>query len=308
MNPTGKGPARKNGSGVPILERTLSILDHLRLCPDGLTLSEIARQLRFPKNTVYRILNTLCGHEYVMRDDSTLRYVLSRKMATFSYGSAHDRTLIESSIDIMRMLRDAAQETVVISVLDNGEGIVLEQVQGLHSFRFVCDPGTRQLIYSSASTKSILAFLPEHEREAILRGITFRRVTRNTITSREQFVKTLEQVRRTGYGVDRGEALDGVHCVAAPVFNHQGYPVAALTITGQAERIPASSFQKFGTLTVEHAAQISRRLGYGLNTFDGRPATPSTAANGPELHERRKALPQPGRKPRCRRITEVRHV
>ena len=95
----------KNGNGVPILHRTLEILDHLRLYPQGLTLSEVSRTLNFPKNTVYRILNTLVEHEYLTRDNDTLRYLLSHKMATFSYGSAHDKTLMEASMDIMRQLR-----------------------------------------------------------------------------------------------------------------------------------------------------------------------------------------------------------
>ena len=259
----GKTLKARNGAGVPILHRTLEILDHLRLHPQGLTLSEISRELHFPKNTVYRILNTLDAHEYITRNDDTFRYLLSRKMATFSYGSAHDKTLIESSIDVMRCLRDIVQETVVISVLDKGEGIVLEQVQGLHSFRFVCDPGTRQLIYSSASTKAILAFIPEHERSIALKGVIFKRMTSNTIVSREKFMKALEEVKQTGYGVDHAEALDGVHCVAAPIFNHQGYPVAALTITGPSERLPITSFPRIGTLTCKYAAQISKRLGYG---------------------------------------------
>jgi len=260
---TGNTKRGKNGAGVPILHRTLEILDHLRQHPQGLTLSEVSHALQFPKNTVYRILNTLVEHEYITRDNDTLRYLLSRKMATFSYGCARDRTLIESSIDVMRSLRDIVQETVVISVIDRGEGIVLEQVQGLHSFRFVCDPGTRQLIYSSASTKAILAFLPERERTAALKNASFKRMTPNTITSREKFLKALGEVRRTGYGVDHAEALDGVHCIASPIFNPQGYPVAALTITGPSERLPITSFPRIGTLTCKYAAQISKRLGYG---------------------------------------------
>lgn len=252
-------------AGVPILDRALQVLDHLRQSPTGSSLSDIARSLAFPKNTVYRILNTLCAHDYVRRDEATLLFTLSRKMATVAYASAQDRSLMENSLDVMRRLRDATGETVVISILDRGEGLVLEQVQSLHSFRFVCDPGTRQLLYASASTKAILAMLPERECRAALKGVEFRRLTPATITSRSQFESALTQVRLEGYAVDRGEGLDGVHCVAAPILNHQGFPVAALTITGPADRIPAGEFPRLGNLVKEHAAEISRRLGFGLN-------------------------------------------
>lgn len=254
----------QNGSGVPILNRALRVLDHLRQSPLGQSLTEIARALGFPKNTVHRILNTLAAHDYVRRDNARL-YTLSRKMASLAYDSAQDRGLLENSLDVMRRLRDATQETTVISILDRNEGLVLEQVQSSHPFRFVCDPGTRQTLHTSASTKAILAFLPEAEREAALERITFRRLTANTLTSRPQFDKVLGSVRQTGYAVDGGEALDGVHCVAAPIFNHQGFPVAALTITGPAERVPASAFAGIGKLVKAHAAEISKRLGYGLN-------------------------------------------
>ena len=254
----------QNGSGVPILDRALRVLGHLRQSPQGQSLTEIARALGFPKNTVHRILNTLAAHDYVRRDSARL-YTLSRKIASLAYDSAQDRGLLENSLDVMRRLRDATQETVVISILDRDEGLVLEQVQSSHPFRFVCDPGTRQTLHTSASTKAILAFLPETEREATLERVPFTRLTANTLASRAQFDEALGNVRQAGYGVDCGEALDGVHCVAAPIFNHQGFPVAALTITGPAERVPASAFAKIGKLVKAHAAEISKRLGYGLN-------------------------------------------
>lgn len=267
-------PDSRAAAGVPILDRALMVLDHLRQSPNGCSLSDIARALGFPKNTVYRILNTLCAHDYVRRDDSTMRFTLSRKMATLAYGSAQDRGLLENSLDVMRRLRDATLETVVISILDRGEGLVLEQVQSSHPFRFVCDPGTRQILHASASTKAILAMLSGRERTAVLESASFRPMTPATITSRQEFELALIRARQEGYAVDRGEGLDGVHCVAAPILNHQGYPVAALTITGPAERLPALDFPRLGELVKRHAAEISRRLGYGLNGNGQHEAAP----------------------------------
>lgn len=263
-------PPRSNSrpndaAGVPILDRALLVLDLLRQSPQGRSLSDVARAMGFPKNTVYRILNTLCAHDYVRRDQSTMLFTLSRKMATVAYDSAHDRTLLENSLDVMRRLRDATRETVVISILDGHEGLVLEQVQSVHPFRFICDPGTRQLVYASASTKAILAALPKRERDAALAGVVFKRMTATTITSRRQLETALADARRDGYAVDHGEALDGVHCVGAPIVNHQGFPVAALTVTGPADRLPVADFPRLGQLVTEHAAEISRRLGFGLN-------------------------------------------
>ena len=58
--------------GVPILERTIGLLEFLSRCPAGVALSDLARELKVPKNTVYRMLNTLCAHGYVERDEGEL--------------------------------------------------------------------------------------------------------------------------------------------------------------------------------------------------------------------------------------------
>lgn len=246
--------------GVPILERTIKLLEFLSQCPSGVALSDIARALKFPKNTIYRMLNTLCAHSYVERNEAELTYRLTRKLATLVYSSAQDKGLLECALGPMKELRNRVKETVVISIMDGQEGIVLEQVPARHPFRFVCDPGTRQAIHASASTKSILAFLDAERREEVLAGLKYPALTAITITSRRSYLAELEATRQRGYGVDRGEALHGVHCVAAPIFDRQHQPVAAITVTGPDERLREEDFEKVGEWVMACARAISEQL------------------------------------------------
>ncbi len=248
-------------TGVPILERTLGLLEFLSRCPDGVPLSGIARMLKIPKNTTYRMLNTLCARGYVSRNEAELTYRLTRKLATLVYSSARDGGLIEKALGPMRALRDRVKETVVISILDRGEGIVLDQVPGLHPFRFVCDPGARQALHASASTKVILAHSAPEERDAILAAASFRKLTEHTIVTIAAFRKELETVRARGYGADRGEAMHGVHCVAAAVLDRQQIPVAAITVTGPDDRLREKDFPRIGRWAMACAEEISERLG-----------------------------------------------
>ncbi len=255
-----KGKRTRKTTGVPILERTLGLLEYLSQCPAGVALSAISRALKIPKNTTYRMLNTLCARGYVARNEAELTYRLTRKLATLVYSSAQDGSLIEKALGPMRALRDRVKETVVISILDSAEGIVLEQVPGLHPFRFVCDPGTRQPLHASASTKAILAFLTQEERETHLSGLTYARFTENTITGAAAFRKELAETRARGYGIDRAEALHGVHCVAAPVLDRQRHPVAAITVTGPDERLRAEDFAQVGEWVKACAREVSERI------------------------------------------------
>ncbi|MDD2597718.1 MAG: IclR family transcriptional regulator [Kiritimatiellae bacterium] len=247
-------------TGVPILERTLDLLEYLSQRPEGITLSQIARDLKIPKNTTYRMLNTLCARGYVLRNEAELNYKLTRRVGTLVYSSAQDGSLIEKALPPMRKLRDQVKETVVISILDQHEGIVLEQIPGVHPFRFVCDPGTRQTLYTSASTKAILANLTDDELEPILKNIVYKRFTDNTIISETAFRKELAATKKRGYGSDCAEALHGVHCVAAPIFNRQGAPIAAITVTGPEERLCLKDFERVGRLTMACAATISESV------------------------------------------------
>ncbi|MDH3345884.1 MAG: helix-turn-helix domain-containing protein, partial [Kiritimatiellaceae bacterium] len=138
------GKMEERSFQVPNLERGLQILDYMAGCEEETSISNLARALGFPPNSVMRIMNALEHYGYLHRNPETKGYLLSNKMVTMAASRPSQKNLMEQSLDIMRKLRDKTGETVVISVIDQDEGLVLEQVQGLHSFRFVCDPGTRQ--------------------------------------------------------------------------------------------------------------------------------------------------------------------
>lgn len=249
---------------VPNLSRGLQILEHLASCDEPVGISDITRELKFPTNSVFRIINTLRIHGYAVRDEETKKYTLSSRLLQVARGAQSHRSLAELALPVMRQLRDQTQETVVLSILSQGEGLILEEVPGLHPFRFVCDPGTRQTIHASASTKAIIAHRPEKERDTVVGTMRFPRLTSTTIRGKRAFRKELAEVRRLGYALDRGEALEGVHCVAAPVLDAEGHAVAAVTATGPASRMPLNQLDELGRVAAAHTASISRRLGYDL--------------------------------------------
>ena len=137
---------------VPNLERGLQVLEFLVPREGEVSLNEVAKELGFPANSTMRILNALAHYGYVVRNAANKKYSLTMKLATMAQQGNHQRGLMHHSLDVMRELRDALKETVVISVLHEDAGVILEQVQGTHPFRFVCDPGIRQPVHSSAST------------------------------------------------------------------------------------------------------------------------------------------------------------
>jgi len=201
---------------------------------------------------------------YAQRDAASRRFFLSSKLLSVGSRGLGESTLVERSLDVMRRLRDAVRETVILGVLHGDEVICLEQVLALHPFKFMVDPGLRAPLHNNAPGKALWAFLPEPQRDALLQRVVFTRETPKTITTAAEMARELQRVRAAGYATDCGEAIEGCNCAAAPVFDHRSYPLAALWISGPAHRFTESTLSDAGRLVRQHAAEISRRLGAPL--------------------------------------------
>lgn len=257
---------------VPNLERGLLIMEHLMAFPQGLQQSELAAQLRLSKTSVFRVTMTLLECGYLVRDPETKALRLSRKLIAMGNRTLGEDDLVSSALDVMKRLRDLVKETVLIGTVVGTEMVVLGQVLGSHPFKFSVDLGMRLPIHSSAPGKAIIAYLPEPEWRELTGKINFVRFNERTITTVQAFMAELEQVRTNRYALDQGEQLSGIHCVAAPVFNRHGYPIAAVWTTGPADRVRTEDFPSVGEQVKTHADIISSRLGYGLLQQNGNGA------------------------------------
>jgi len=246
---------------VSNLTRGLDVMELLARHPEGLGITEIAQQLSIPKNAAFRITAALSERGYLLRSDEGKSFTLSPRLMTLGYKAANHRGLIERAMPHMRELRDATQETVLISARVGAEGIVLDQVPGLHPFRFVVDPGMTLALHTSAPGKALLAWLPAAEQEDLVERLVLTRFTDRTITTQEGLRQELAAVRERGYALDRGEQIEGVHCAAAPLRDARGYPVAAINVTGPASRLTEAMLDPAGVKVRECAQRISATLG-----------------------------------------------
>jgi IclR family acetate operon transcriptional repressor len=92
-------------------------------------------------------------------------------------------------------------------------------------------------------------------------------MTLRTITDPDKFLAELEKTREQGYAVDDEENEIGGRCVAVPVFDHTGQPVAAASVSAPTARLPVSEFPQAGAMVRETAKSISRGLGYMPRSF-----------------------------------------
>ncbi len=244
----------------PGVERALEILEQLGRSPAGLTLSELSAQLGFPKNAVFRITNTLKGRGYLARDEKTLKFRLTEKLLHVSQPRVERKGLIEVSMDAMRELRDEVRETVQIGRRFGDEGVILEQVEGLHPLRISVDAGLRFPLHNNAPGKLLLAYLPDPQRVATIKRLALVASTPRTITDRQELTRECDRIREQGYSSDYAEADEGIHCLAAPITGPQGDTIATLWISAPSRRMPRAAFGDLSVPVRRAAEQISVRL------------------------------------------------
>jgi DNA-binding IclR family transcriptional regulator len=272
---------------VPNLDRALGIIELLSRHPSGLTRAQICDATGLSTNIVYRIASTLTERGFLSRDPQTKRFRNTSRLLELGCTSMDEHCVAELSWQPMKDLRDLTGETVFLSVLARDEGVVIEQVSGLHEVRIFVDKGHRFPLHGGAPGKSLLAFLPPDEARAIIGAMAFKKFTENTVTSRREFEGRLRRVRENGYSVDHAEVLHGVNCVAAPIRDERGVAVASICVTAPADRMPEKRFGAISKLVMSCAAGISEKLGYregrstpGASSLDASRAAGSLRVTG----------------------------
>ena len=224
---------------------------------------ELSKKLDIHKSTVSRLLHLLTAHGFLHQNSETKKYLLGRSVAEL--GNAVIRSLSTAIVNIaqpyMNDLCETVGESVALEVLSGTNVVLSGHVEGKGHIRFSFQLGEQVPINVAAGAKAILANCdPEFVNQCIKKK--FIRFNENTIVTNKAYRQLLEEVRREGVAYDRGERYEDSHAVAAPIFNHEGAPVAAVVIAGPAFRMTPDFIDKVIGPLKKTAAEISERLFY----------------------------------------------
>jgi len=244
-------PARD--SGVRSVERAIAILDVLAQ-GGWRTGAEIARQLHVHRSTALRLLGTLERHALVERDPRSAKYRLGRRLPQLAGVVTGESDLRSLARPVCENLAGALGETVTLDVLVGDEIVPIEQATASTSVVGVNWLGRRTPVHCTASGKVILAFGPPAVRERLL-GRTLGRSTAHTITAAAELESQLAGALEDGFARTYEELEVGLDAIAAPVL-------AALDVSGPSHRLRAEGRPELVRLTLDAAADLSRRLGF----------------------------------------------
>ncbi|HEY6945535.1 MAG TPA: IclR family transcriptional regulator [Candidatus Acidoferrum sp.] len=249
-----------DASPATAVERALNILEAAAHRRDGLTNSEISRKLGIPKSSASYILRTLERRGYLRREAETGRYRLGLKILSLGGDAQANLDIAEVALPFMRALVEKIHMTVHLAVLDQGEAVYIEKVEAPGFFKVNTWVGRRMFLHSTSVGKCLLAWLPKHEVEALVKQQGLKKRTPKTITTMTKLLADLERIKDEGYAVDDEENSLGARCVGAPVFDVTGNVVAALGASGTLTQVDETSMPRIAEALKETARRISRQL------------------------------------------------
>lgn len=240
---------------VQSISRSADILVSLKNGNDRLT--DIAKDLKLSKATVYRMLKTLEDSNLVVQDLASRRYYLGELIvALASSPFTLHKNLILSAFEDMKYVRDISNESVSLQIPIGMRRLFLEVIQTSNPLRNVRSKGSVLPLCSGACGKILLSQLTDKEVGVILRELTMTKLAPGTITDKNALMEQIKEARKRGYATSVEEVMPSVTSIAVPV---KGYicPVA-LSMFG-----PSSRFDSINIYLEEllrAAERISKRL------------------------------------------------
>jgi DNA-binding IclR family transcriptional regulator len=241
--------------------KALDILECIALADRPLSAAEAAKMCDLSRPTAYRLISTLASRGYATQEDAT-HYRLGTQVLSLSRNVLDSLDLPELAQPYLRQLSDITNETAYLSMLDGREILYIGKAESSQSVRTHTKIGSRNMVHCTAMGKAMLAFLPEGEQTSLIDGLDLPANTPTTITDRDALAKELAAIRAQEYAIDDEESEDGVRCVGAPVFDHTGHVIAAISVSGPAYRLSVSRLIALSSLVMDTANAISGRLGY----------------------------------------------
>lgn len=249
---------------MPALRRGLTLLRLLATKAGPVTAASVARELGLPRSTAYHLLSELAAAGFVTHLAEERRYGLG--LAAFELGTAYLRhdPVQRLAKPVLRRLIERTGQTAHLGVLHGREILYLVREQPANPYLTVTDVGVRLPAQLPASGLAMLAHLPAAQVRALFPGRdSFVDRTGRGPATLPALRRVLAECRRRGWAVEDGHITPGYASVAAPVFDHGGHPIAAISTTfpHRCALGCARTWPELADRTRGAAAELSARLG-----------------------------------------------
>jgi DNA-binding IclR family transcriptional regulator len=258
--------------GLSVIEKAAAVLRcFLDARTNTLTFAEVLAATPLSRATAHRVLADLTANGLLAQDAQREVYRLGPLLLSVGGLARQLTTVSERAIPRMVQLRDEFQETMVLAELRGRSVVPVQRIDGLFEMRMNQEIGREYPPHAGATGKVLLAHLASEEQAALLAGLALPALTDATVTAIDELRLELDDIRRSGVAVSRGERVPGAIAVSAPIFDGTGRLQCALTLSGVASRFDAEQLRRAALAVTEASASVSEELGHVRTAGEPRP-------------------------------------
>jgi DNA-binding IclR family transcriptional regulator len=232
-----------------VVERVIAVLECFDTSNPALSLHEIAKRVRLPKATVFRLLATLVDAGYIVRL-ANQDYCPSHKFMRLASVAQRTFSIRDVARPVMLDVLKQSGETIDLSILSGARRVCVDVLESPHPLRRIIAPGEVLDLLPGPSGKILLAFNSEL-RDALAAKST---------SIDAKLVRELEKIRRNGYAYTSGERVEGADGVSVPIRDHAESVRYCLTLVGPTSRV-APRRKELIQLMIAAGEEISSSLG-----------------------------------------------
>lgn len=259
----------ERASSIKSIVKAAKVINVLSEAGQPLSLAKLSSELKMSKSTLHGIIATLVDVKFVVQEQHSGCYQLGTRLFEIGNVIASQWNVRKIAYPFIQQIVAATGETVHMAVLSDYEVLYINKLESMNSVRIVTDVGLKLPAHCTGLGKALLSGLSSFELQHLISEKGLKKHTDATITTYEKLWRELERIRVQGYATDEQEFVDGLRCVAAPVFNHAGEIAAALSISGPVSRMQGEKFEQCLASLQKAAVEISALMGYddGKETY-----------------------------------------
>ena len=244
-----------------ILERTLSILEHLAANAEGLPLASIADGLNIPRSAAHRLLTDLCRCGYVRQVREHGDYVLTTKLVSLGLGFLSSSGIVDIAQPLLDRLAETSHELVRLSVIDGDNLTWVARAQGARAgLRYDPDMGMNARLSCTATGHAWLLTMSDERALELVARQGFGKPQDygpRAPTTVPALLKYIRAARERGFSMIDEVFTPGMTAMAAPVLKNGPTPIGVLSIAGPRVRLTVARMEELGPDLVAAAAELA---------------------------------------------------
>lgn len=267
MTTAADGPSASE-RGSQAIHRAQRILKCFTVERPTVSLTELTKQTGLTMPTAHRIVKSLQSGGFLVQDSLTNRYSLGPAVMALARVMMHrsaNEDLVAAAMPYLEQLRSATNETVGLHCPTAEGRYCVAELVSRQPLRLSTGVGHTYELFIGATGRAILAFSAPVAVDRVLARLESAGVATDSEfenPTRTELEADLTVIRRQGYAMSLGDVVASATSVAVPILSDHGTAVAAINVTGPAERWTRPLMEQHVPDLVEAARQISSRLGY----------------------------------------------